>query len=226
MCSVCNVLFAWHGYSLRPALNRFWHFPCLLSMKRSRAEVSRDALLAKANSMVIAGGSQTVVKLADTLKTQDAQNVSRINLRRTRAKLCDPLLTSIDVEMESGEEFAWTVTDVGPTLQTWLHDRPDAKECFEAAIARFPRSAWKAVVGFDEFDPSPNLMGAHRKKLMNVHFTFLELGPHALVSEDFWVTLASTTTCLFAAYGSFMKSLRKLGAKSHAKKTLTITRAC
>ena len=152
-----------------------------------------------------------MLRLVETLKRDaEAAVASRKKMQVARQRLCEPMLTSISVEMDSGGDFAWPVTDVAPTLQTWLRDRPDAKECFEAAAARYPRSQWHVVIGFDEFDPSTNLMGAHRKKLMNVHFTFLELGPRALVNEDMWVTLASTATWLFAVYRSLINGSRKL----------------
>ena len=114
-----------------------------------------------------------MLRLVERLK-EDAESAeaSRRKLQKARQRICEALLTSISVEMDNGGEFAWTVMDVARTLHTWLHDRPDVKECFEAAIACYPRSQWHIVIGFDEFDPSPNLMGGHRKKLMNAHFTF------------------------------------------------------
>ena len=163
-------------------------------MKRGQPEVARDVYWKRAKSTTTAGSISQVLKLAESLKQAAEAAPSRGQLRHARQRICDDLLTSISVEMDIGGEFEWFVMDVAQTMQTWLHDRPDAKKCFEAAIARYPRAEWHAVIGFDEFDPSPNLMGAHRKKLMNVHCTFLELGPRALSSEDMWITLASTRT--------------------------------
>ena len=96
-----------------------------------------------------------------------------------------------EVPTVDGGTWQWELVDPSRLLSRLVSESPPLAELYAAACSSSPpsqASPWRLIVGFDEFTPGNKLQADNRRKCMNVSFSFVELGPHAIQEDWTWVT--------------------------------------
>jgi len=155
----------------------------------------RMALL---SSMAAAGGKELItrrvlVKMMNTMeeKRDVSLKVSEYDLRIARQEAFDTIKHVVTVEFTTGGTFDWVLADPAKLLQAVVTKLPAIATIYEQALSVTPGTElkpWSIVIGFDEFSPGDKLVTAHRRKLMIVNISFLELPGFSLSYESAWLT--------------------------------------
>ena len=93
--------------------------------------------------------------------------------------------------LENGKTFDWEMCEPNLLLAYYVGNCAGMRSVFEAAARRRPCNAnnpWSLVVAFDEFSPGKQMKSDNLRKVMNLSFSFLELGSRALSTDVAWVT--------------------------------------
>lgn len=107
----------------------------------------------------------------------------------------DQLLTTIRLETVDGGYVDWKLANPGKLLSYMIRNCPRLAELYKQASVSHPTDKWNLVVSYDEFSPGAQLIGRHLRKVMLLHFTFLELGQGALSSNLVWLCPICASAC-------------------------------
>ena len=117
----------------------------------------------------------------------------------------------IDISTTSGGSFVWELIHPSLLLMKIISNSNFLQQIFGEVANTHPCTRdkpWGLVVGFDECTPGNKQKTDNRKKIMNVNFSFIELGCH-LASEDFWFTPISVrSTLISTAQGGWSRMLK------------------
>ena len=95
------------------------------------------------------------------------------------------------LELTDGGDVFWELAHPSLLLTRMVEECPSLQEVFAAAFRRREPTAeapWGLLIGWDENVPGSKLALQQSGKSMNMSFSFLELGRHALYHEACWFT--------------------------------------
>ena len=95
------------------------------------------------------------------------------------------------LELTDGGDVFWELAHPSLLVTRMVEECPSLQEVFAAAFRRREPTAeapWGLLIGWDENVPGSKLALQQSGKSMNMSFSFLELGRHALYHEACWFT--------------------------------------
>lgn len=124
----------------------------------------------------------------------------------------DSLCHHVDMPLKGGlDSWRWSFVDPNKLLSHIVEASTLLTDLFSSAARRCPPSPqkpWSLVIGFDEFAPGNKLKVDNNRKCMNLSFSFLELGQHALCNDLAWFT----AVCVRSKNGVVRRRMVKLFA--------------
>jgi hypothetical protein len=125
----------------------------------------------------------------------------------------DAMSVELDMPLIVGDGvFKWPLVDPNQLVARSIDFSSTLHDVFSDAVRLNPPSMtnpWSLVVGFDEFVPGNKFKIDNRRKCMNLHFSFKELGQHALCNELAWFTpVCIRTSILHKCRGGWSHFLR------------------
>ncbi len=162
----------------------------------------RDAKLRRLNAFRRRRPHITANALAETLKAVEEEGLpelhNRNQLRESRDHIASettpfgPIVQDINVEDTSGRMMSIPIAS--PFAMLWVMCMQSAafaalmKQRLEVCPTSYEHP-WNVILYSDEVTPGNPLKTANERKFQAVYFSFLELGPHALSSEQAWMPL-------------------------------------
>jgi hypothetical protein len=129
------------------------------------------------------------------------------------ARLCDKVSVIVQLQLEDGNMFAWTLGSPVKVLQTHRLESTSFRNLFEALMAKSPstqQNPWNLVLYHDELTPGNVLKPMNGRKICCMYFSWLEFGEH-LRSEHCWLFLGCLRHSMIAKVkGGFSNVFRKL----------------
>ena len=120
--------------------------------------------------------------------------------------------TSLEMPTLDGGRLRWDMLKPDALVNRLASESPLLSDWLRAALAIHPCTAeqpWRLLVGWDEFVPGNKLAAQHSRKVMNLHFSFEELGP-ALSMDDAWFTpVAVRSRVIQEVQGSWSAMLKE-----------------
>lgn len=146
-------------------------------------------------------GSTSTRSLQKIIKELLGNAPSAADLWRTSQALFSECQHAIELECTDGGTFTWKLAHPSKLLALVISRSPALQAMYLSALAKKPCSMerpWSLVVGFDECSPGNKLNTQNRRKIMNLSFSFIELGAQALAKEDSWMTAVSVRSTVIA----------------------------
>jgi hypothetical protein len=154
---------------------------------------AKRARLEQAQSLLHTGSISTagLARLLDKLSSSTVPQLSRMDLVRANMSIFDSVAHSIELDCLTGGPVLWEFCDPNKLVAHVLANSESLQRVWAHAAEKNPPSPsrpWRLVLAFDEFSPGNKLKVDNKRKVMNVHFTFLELGQEALWCDSIWFT--------------------------------------
>ena len=123
----------------------------------------------------------------------------------------DGLCHRASMPLVDGGMFEWALLHPCLMLAYMVRNSSHLAAVYERALAMHPctmASPWSIIVAWDEFTPSNVLRGDNNRKVMNLSFSFLQLGHTALTSNWGWFTpVALRSTMISSIRGGWSACL-------------------
>lgn len=116
----------------------------------------------------------------------------RQDLQRASHRLFDDVKTVIDLPLQSGGEFKWSVLMPDQAMRLFFARCPGYKDLFRRILQNRPSridAPWNAIVYWDEVTPGNVLRPDNRRKFSAFYMNFREFGLH-IRSEYTWIPIA------------------------------------
>ena len=173
----------------------------------TRAQTLRHLLASRKISVT------TLNEIVQTLQNQpDALSASLGDLKAAAASFFEGVRHELQVLMQDGTCFTWTLCEPNLLLGRTLKECPNLAALYRERMRKHPCSVdrpWSMIVMFDAFSPvtiSCPRPGA--QKTMNVMYNFLELGAAALSLDKTWLVPVSVRyECVSNAVGGWSACL-------------------
>jgi hypothetical protein len=111
----------------------------------------------------------------------------------------DSVAHTVDMPLLTGEgTFTWEFANPCLLVAHLVHSSAHLASVFAEALRRYPctsASPWSIVVAWDEFCPGNKMRIDNTRKIMNLSFSFLQLGHLALCSDWGWFKPVSLRSC-------------------------------
>jgi hypothetical protein len=111
----------------------------------------------------------------------------------------DAIAHTVDMPLLTGEgTFTWEFANPCLLVAHLVHSSAHLAGVFAEALRRYPctsASPWSLVVAWDEVCPGNKLRIDNTRKIMNLSFSFLQLGHKALCSDWGWFNPVSLRSC-------------------------------
>jgi hypothetical protein len=111
----------------------------------------------------------------------------------------DAIAHTVDMPLLTGEgTFTWEFANPCLLVAHLVHSSAHLAGVFAEALRRYPctsASPWSIVVAWDEVCPGNKLRIDNTRKIMNLSFSFLQLGHKALCSDWGWFNPISLRSC-------------------------------
>ncbi len=109
----------------------------------------------------------------------------------------DEIMVTESLTMLDGSEFCWELADPNLLLARFVTECPPMRVLYLRALRDHP-PPWRLVICFDEFVPGNKFKVDNGRKLMDLSFSFLELGSQALSNASMWITPMVIRHCKLA----------------------------
>jgi hypothetical protein len=123
----------------------------------------------------------------------------------------DGLCHIANMQLVDGGMFEWAFLHPCLMLAYMVRNSSHLADVYERALAMHPctmASPWSIIVAWDEFTPGNVLRGDNKRKVMNLSFSFLQLGHTALTSNWGWFTpVALRSTMISSIRGGWSACL-------------------
>ena len=146
--------------------------------KRQRTAAQNSATLrrlAHTGNVTIRG----LVDLIGTLRDDPEALVSKFRVEEAILEPFRQIRHTETLPLHDGTTFDWEFCDPNLLLAKVVAESPALAALYADAANKHPCSAedpWSLVIGFDEFTPGNKLAIDNKRKIMNLSFTFLQLG--------------------------------------------------
>lgn len=167
--------------------------------KRQRTAAQNSATLrrlAHTGNVTIRG----LVDLIGTLRDDPEALVSKFRVEEAILEPFRQIRHTETLPLHDGTTFDWEFCDPNLLLAKVVAESPALAALYADAANKHPCSAedpWSLVIGFDEFTPGNKLAVDNKRKIMNMSFSFLQLG-RALHSDGTWMTPVSVRSSMIA----------------------------
>jgi hypothetical protein len=162
-----------------------------------RQRVAQQNLLAKHPQISAAKLREIATDIITQPGLLDASAWTTSRWLNKRRAAQNELMMSFKLDAVEGEPVNWKFLEPIGLLADMVTNSSRLQDLYAAAAAKYPCSPgapWSMIVSFDEYTPGHQIIGRHKRKVMVMHFSFLELGPAALCSNKVWLT----PVCTFA----------------------------
>ena len=141
---------------------------------------------------VVTSGSLSnsgLLKILKTLKVgpEDVRDASKREVDEAYHERFNKFRITATFPVKDGSTFDLEYAEPALLLAELIAESPCLSTAYKAALDSSPNREWDMVVAFDEYTPGNKLRPDNRRKVMNLYFSFLNLGQTALFDDVAWV---------------------------------------
>ena len=160
--------------------------------------------------------------LLSTDAKQDSLDAIKLRLRRAVHAHFERMAEVREVPLKDGGSWTWKFINPNRLLSDMVSEQGRVQELYDRALKNHPPSLahpWHMVIGWDELAPGNKLRIDNERKVMNLSFTFRELGQSALCKDWLWMTPVCVRTCILNKVRGGWAHLLKLYMECHLHST-------